>query len=72
MKILKQDPAGIPFLDILLDETIICKEKIAVPWTLVRQAGGYNRRLKAKQNYELILRIAKICPVAFSDFEEGL
>lgn len=68
MKILKQDPAGISFMEILLDETI-CQGTIAIPRDLAVQAGGYNQRLKAKRNYELILRIAAKGPVTFTDQE---
>lgn len=68
MKILKQDPAGISFMEILLDETI-CQGTIAVPWELAVQSGGYNQRLKAKRKYELILRIAVKGPVDFIEQE---
>ena len=68
MKILKKDPNGISFMDILLDETI-CQETIAIPWDLAVQAGGYNQRLKAKRNYDLILRIAAKGPVTFVEQE---
>ena len=68
MKILKQDPAGISFMEILLDETI-CQGTIAVPWELAVQSGGYNQRLKAKRKYELILRIAAKGPVDFIEQE---
>lgn len=57
-RLLKSTEEGIPFLDILLDETI-CAGEIWVPEELVRNAGGVNRKLRAKQKYELILRIAK-------------
>ena len=45
---LKSAQEGIPFLDILLDETI-CEGEILAPEELVRAAGGINERLRAKQ-----------------------
>ena len=45
------------FMDLLLDETI-CAGTVAVPREMVRLAGGVNKRLGAKQKYELLLRIA--------------
>lgn len=64
MKILKKVPIGIPFMEILLNE-MVCQGTLAIPLQLVKQAGGVNRRLKAKQKYELILRIAKESSVLF-------
>ncbi len=68
MRVLKHDPLGIHFMEILLDETI-CQGTIAIPKDLALAAGGYNSRLKAKQKYELILRIALKSPVSFIEIE---
>lgn len=68
MKILIQDPYGMKFMEILLDETI-CQGAIAIPKELAFVAGGYNQRLKAKQKYELILRIAARSPISFIETE---
>lgn len=53
--------AQISFLEILLNETL-CGKITSLPCGLVRQAGGINKKLKAKAKYELILRIAKEFP----------
>lgn len=44
---LKSAQEGIPFLDILLDETI-CEGEILAPEELVRAAGGINERLQGE------------------------
>lgn len=64
MRILKTAAEGLSFLELLLDETL-CAGAVKIDKELVRQAGGVNRRLNAKQKYELILRIAKETPVEF-------
>lgn len=59
---------GLTFLEILLDETI-CEGEIVVSREIVRQAGGINKRLKTKQKYELILRIASRGAIEFEEIE---
>ena len=56
-------------MDLLLDETI-CAGTVAVPREMVRLAGGVNKRLGAKQKYELLLRIAAETPVEFAETGE--
>ena len=63
---LRRAQEGIHFLDILLDETI-CEGKIMVPEELVRDAGGFNEKLQAKQKYELLLRIAQQSPIVLEE-----
>ena len=63
---LRRAQEGIHFLDILLDETI-CEGKILVPEELVRDAGGINEKLQAKQKYELLLRIAQQSPIVLEE-----
>ena len=63
---LRRAQEGIHFLDILLDETI-CEGKILVPEELVRDAGGINEKLQAKQKYELLLRIAQQLPIVLEE-----
>ena len=67
---LKSAQEGIPFLDILLDETI-CEGEILAPEELVRAAGGINERLRAKQKYELLLRIAQQSPIILEEIPAG-
>ena len=57
------------FMDLLLDETI-CAGTVAVPREMVRLAGGVNKRLGAKQKYELLLRIAAETPVELEETDE--
>lgn len=57
------------FMDLLLDETI-CAGTVAVPREMVRLAGGVNKRLGAKQKYELLLRIAAETPVELAETDE--
>lgn len=71
MKILKQAYAGITFMDILLDESL-CEGTIAILPALAKEAGGLNRKIKAKQKYELILRIAQTGPVVFIEQEPDI
>ena len=64
-KILKQTSSGrISFLELLLDETL-CSGDIKVEKELAIQAGGINPYLKAKQKYELLLRIASTGNIDF-------
>ena len=56
-------------MDLLLDETI-CAGTVAVPREMVRLAGGVNKRLGAKQKYELLLRIAAETPVELAETDE--
>lgn len=56
-------------MDLLLDETI-CAGTVAVPREMVRLAGGVNKRLGAKQKYELLLRIAAETPVELEETDE--
>jgi hypothetical protein len=65
-RFLKQTANGIPFLELLLDETL-CQGELWVPKKLIQQAGGINDRLQAKQKYELILRIAEKTEVEFAE-----
>ena len=41
--------------------------KILAPEELVRAAGGINERLRAKQKYELLLRIAQQSPIVLEE-----
>lgn len=56
-------------MNLLLDETI-CAGTVAVPREMVRLAGGVNKRLGAKQKYELLLRIAAETPVELEETDE--
>ena len=56
-------------MNLLLDETI-CAGTVAVPREMVRLAGGVNKRLGAKQKYELLLRIAAEMPVELEETDE--
>lgn len=70
-KILKQTPSGgISFFDLLLDETL-CTGEIAVEKKLIIQAGGINSYLRAKQKYELFLRIAATWNIDFFETTEA-
>ena len=55
------------FLELLLDEKL-CVGALAVPRSWIFQAGGRNYRLKAKQKYELLLRIASEHGFALEDY----
>lgn len=57
-------------MELLLDETL-CQGEIHIPQELVRRAGGINKRLRAKQKYELVLRIAQEMPIAFEEIKGG-
>ena len=61
---------GLSFMEILLDETL-CQGTIAVPREMVRKAGGINKKLHAKQKYELLLRIAQESPIVLEERTEG-
>lgn len=69
-RILKQAPDGISFLELLLDENL-CAGTIKIEKELAWQAGGINTRLKGKQKYELLLRVAKNMPITFLEEEEN-
>lgn len=45
------------FFRILFDETIV-NDRIWIPKKILKKTGGINRKLKAKQLYELLLRVA--------------
>lgn len=63
-RVLAAENEGISFLDILLDERL-CEGTICISKELVRKAGGINHKLKAKQKYELLLRIASQSNLVF-------
>lgn len=71
IRVLKQSPEGYGILALLLDETL-CGGTVYVDAGLARRAGGLNERLKAKQTYELVLRIAEDIPVEFTEMEEEI
>lgn len=68
-KIIKQASDGVSFLELLLDENL-CAETVWIEKGLLICAGGKNTYLKAKQKYELLIRVAKIMPVKFVEMEE--
>lgn len=68
-KVLKQALEGISFLELLLNENL-CAGSVKIEKELALQVGGINSHLKAKQKYELLLRIAKDMPVTFIEKEE--
>lgn len=70
MRILRRAEEGIPFIEILLDETL-CSGEVGISKELVRSAGGVNRQLSAKLKYELVLRIAKETPIVLEEFPDG-
>ena len=59
----EQVPKTVSLQEILLDERILAEKKIYVRKKILSLAGGVNTRLKAKRNYELLLRIAGIADV---------
>lgn len=67
-KVLRQASDGITGLELLLDETI-CEGRILVEKELAVRQGGVNSYLKAKQKYELLIRIASAMPVLFLEEE---
>lgn len=56
-------------MELLLDETI-CRGTIVIPTELSERVGGINPRLKAKQKYEPLLRIANETEVGFEEIQE--
>lgn len=70
-KLRKAEQGGIPFLEILLDDTW-CQGTVAIPEELIRSAGGLNKKLVGKQTYELVLRIAEKSGITFEDIEENV
>jgi len=61
-----QDTTSLSILDILLDETLLYG-KIYVPKDCFETVSSINRRLPAKQPYELVLRLAEHFPVCISN-----
>lgn len=60
------------FLEILYDEKL-AEEDLWTPRELFLEAGGSNRRIKAKRQYELLLRLADIRCIEFAeDFPAGV
>ena len=60
------------FLEILYDEKL-AEEDLWIPRELFLEAGGSNRRIKAKRQYELLLRLADIrCIELAEDFPAGV
>lgn len=70
MRMLKRSEQGVSFLELLLDERI-CWGTIIIDKELVRNVGGINHKLQAKQKYELLLRVAKESPVVFEEVQEN-
>lgn len=68
LRIAKTVPEGISFSELLLDETL-CRGNVAVEKETARLAGGPNRKLGAKQKYELLLRIAAYSELEFVEHE---
>lgn len=66
----KNSPGEISFEEILLDETLI-EGDIWILKEALQTVGGINYRLYAKQNYELLLRIAKEYKVLLLTNMEG-
>lgn len=58
------------FFEILLEEKYLDSE-ISVPKALLKSVGGVNDKLRAKQNYELLLRITAGNQVEISEQEEA-
>lgn len=65
-RIVRSDREETSFLELLLDETL-CQGTIEIPCEMVRRAGGVNKRLRAKQKYELLLRIAAENPIELEE-----
>lgn len=59
------DSRSLSFLDILLDETLTIGT-VYIPYSCFQKTSALNRRLPAKQIYELLLRLALIFPVLLS------
>lgn len=57
---------SLQFLDILLDETILCGT-IYIPKDCLHKVSTINHRLPCKQLYELVLRLANEYPVFLTD-----
>ena len=55
------------FLDILLDETLVTGD-IYISKSCFSKVSTLNRRLPAKQVYELVLRLAQKFPVSITGF----
>lgn len=67
-KIVGQAEDGISFLDLLLDENL-CSGELYLEKKMAVQVGGINSYLKAKQKYELLIRVAKVKPVRIIEAE---
>ena len=55
----------VSFLDILLDESLVCGT-VYIPKTCLQKVSFLNRRLSGKREYELLLRLAQEFPVRLS------
>ena len=65
---LRQADNGISGLEILLDETI-CEGQILIEKNSLVEAGGLNPYLKAKQKYELLVRLAFEKPILLEEIQ---
>ena len=54
------------FFEILYDERL-AEGPIWIPETIFREAGGWNFRIQAKRQYELLLRLAERYPLAITE-----
>lgn len=54
------------FFEILYDERLT-EGPVCIPRTIFTEAGGWNYRIKAKRQYELLLRLAKRYPLAITE-----
>lgn len=61
-----QEPVFPTLLELLLDETLI-QGMAYIPRTCFQKVSAPNRHLPAKQQYELILRLAEVFPVCLTD-----
>lgn len=61
-----QEPVFPTLLELLLDETLI-QGMVYIPRTCFQKVSAPNRHLPAKQQYELILRLAEVFPVCLTD-----
>lgn len=68
IKIVRYAADGIPFLELLLDETL-CSGELYLEQQMAVQVGGINNYLKAKQKYELLIRVAEVQPVKIVEEE---
>ena len=68
IKIKETQEARDMFLDILCNQAV-STESFLIPETLAKDVGGVNKRLKAKQGYELLLRIAHCHKIKLEEVE---